>query len=1024
MRFRLCAVFLSFLAVLGCSKSEDGGSIPIIVDFLPSQANVTPGGSTLLVANYLGGTATVDQGVGPIASGVPISVTPGKTTTYTLTLVGSKGDTALAKATVTVGARSLAIAPMQVTLPTGGTRAFTALATGLSSNEVTWYAEQGSIDAAGNHTAPTTTGTYLVSATSTVDKTLCAKAVVTVVATIPVVVGPVTPAAPILTVGAAATFSASATGGVTNALTWSASGGTMNAATGAWTAPATPGSVTITATSVENPRASASTTVSVVAAPVITAFTVTPGTLAFGASTTVTGTFANGTGLVDQGVGAVTSGVGKPSGALTANRTFTLTVTNAAGTSVSQTATVTVTPIAVGPLAPAAPTVSVGAVRTFTTGVTGGVSNSVTWSASAGTINPSTGQWTAPATPQTVTIQATSVEDPTQSSSTTATVVALPVISTLTLTDIGGAGPFWVFNSTFAGGTGVLDRGVGAISSGVQLPLGGTPLDVYTLTVTNAAGDVVTRTVSAVQIQIESPTDPASVLPGGKVSVLTSVFNATDASVTFSASAGSITPAGDFTAPLGVRTCTITVTSVADPTKSLPLTVNVTPLVYPQSQVVAPGASFIFRAASLGLANPAVTWSLNPALGGSVSPEGVFTSNGTTGTFTITATSVANPTISADAFITVQPSFIYSQAVSATTGTPITSRRTQVPLVRTLSDLVLASGGLSGGVPIASLEIFNPSGQFWSVSGAALATPRSRHTATLLPTGKILLAGGRDAGGNPLASAEIYDPLLDVMDPAPGLMVNAREDHTATLMRDGRVLLAGGRGNLATPDTLATLEIFDPVTNTFAAVATPMAEARVGHAAEVLLDGRVFLGGGSRDGSDSNLSASADLFDATSGTLVPAAGAMSSGRRNMGLALGADGQLSLLGGVFTPSVPIVSSGGHRFNPTTTTFSTLTSAMSSPRNRPLVTILADGQAVALGGSSDLGATGDASGTAPINTLDVYNPLTTAFPVLGTNIPAVGFDAVTGRCILLYDGTVLVVGDRLNGAGSPVGSVVYQ
>ena len=53
----------------------------------------------------------------------------------------------------------------------------------------------------------------------------------------------------------------------------------------------------------------------------------------------------------------------------------------------------------------------VGAAATFSADVTGAFSNkNVTWSASAGTINPTTGQFTAPAAAQTVTITATSVE--------------------------------------------------------------------------------------------------------------------------------------------------------------------------------------------------------------------------------------------------------------------------------------------------------------------------------------------------------------------------------------------------------------------------------------------------------------------------------------------------------------------------------------------------------------------------------------------------------------------------------------
>ncbi|HEX2568945.1 MAG TPA: FG-GAP-like repeat-containing protein [Polyangia bacterium] len=78
------------------------------------------------------------------------------------------------------------------------------------------------------------------------------------------------PSAATLLVGASQRFTATVTGLDNAAVTWRASGGAI-AADGRYTAPATPGDVTVTATSVADPTRSASVTVHVVAVPPLAA---------------------------------------------------------------------------------------------------------------------------------------------------------------------------------------------------------------------------------------------------------------------------------------------------------------------------------------------------------------------------------------------------------------------------------------------------------------------------------------------------------------------------------------------------------------------------------------------------------------------------------------------------------------------------------------------------------------------------------------------------------------------------------
>src|SRR5690242_16213758 len=66
---------------------------------------------------------------------------------------------------------SISVSPTSVSLQVGATQQFSATMAGLSSSTVTWTATGGTISSSGVYTAPSTAGSYTVTATSTADST-------------------------------------------------------------------------------------------------------------------------------------------------------------------------------------------------------------------------------------------------------------------------------------------------------------------------------------------------------------------------------------------------------------------------------------------------------------------------------------------------------------------------------------------------------------------------------------------------------------------------------------------------------------------------------------------------------------------------------------------------------------------------------------------------------------------------------------------------------------------------------------
>jgi hypothetical protein len=223
--------------------------------------------------------------------------------------------------------------------------------------------------------------------------------------------------------------------------------------------------------------------------------------------------------------------------------------------------------------------------------------------------------------------------------------------------------------------------------------------------------------------------------------------------------------------------------------------------------------------------------------------------------------------------------------------------------------LIVGGWGVDAeGVPVLPSvgQVYDPATGTFTPTRGGLTTPRYNHTATLLADGRVLIAGGAGADFNAvqpeLASAEIFDPVTGMFSPT-ATMSTPREMHTATLLADGRVLLTGGAISRETSST-PTAEVFDPAAGTFVPVGS-MREARTQHAATALEDGRVLVVGGSGRAAGPPTEtplASAELFDPTTGTFA-AAGRLATERTGPGALRLSDGRVLIVGGTNSYGTP-------------------------------------------------------------------------------------------------------------------------
>jgi hypothetical protein len=166
-----------------------------------------------------------------------------------------------------------------------------------------------------------------------------------------------------------------------------------------------------------------------------------------------------------------------------------------------------------------------------------------------------------------------------------------------------------------------------------------------------------------------SPTS-ASLQTGQQTQFTAKVSGATNIAVTWTATGGTFTSGGQYTAPSVAGNYTITATSVADSSKSASAVVTVSQAsqisisISPVTASVQSGRQQQFTAYLSNTSNTAVTWS---ASGGTITTSGLFTAPSTAGTYTVTAVSVADGTKTASATVSVSAPPAIAVSISPTT---------------------------------------------------------------------------------------------------------------------------------------------------------------------------------------------------------------------------------------------------------------------------------------------------------------------------------------------------------------------
>lgn len=568
---------------------------PAATSLTAAATTITAGGSTTLTPIFgAGQTAVIMPGNLPATSGVPLTVSPASTTTYTLTVTNEGGaqTTGTAQVTVIAAPAIVSFGASAVTVPAGGSFTLSFSSTG-GAGQITSPGLGRPLAASGTGQAAVAAPTAAAPVTYLLTVTNAAGTAVSQAITIQVT--PL-PAAALTFAGGATALTVAAHADVTLEPVFTGGAGSLDGAAVASGAAITISNLvasttfTLTVTSAGGAVATASVTATVQAA--IDSFTASQLYFKQGTSPQIAltaqfeGSGASGDAPATvNGTLAISSGV-PLTVTPTQTTTYTLAVT---GTGANNTATraltVTALPAPAAALAEDAATITLGQSVTLTpvfdgAGVLTNDRDSSALSATSGAALT-----LSPASSTVYTLTAKNLAGDTATASQTVLVVAAPSIASFSATPpIISAGGASALAATFAGGTASLDHGA-ALG-----PVSPAATTTYTLTVTNAATAPASVSAQATVTVVPLPSITSFTAPGNLTAIILTSGGSTTLTPSFASGAGAIsndanatvTPAsngvGFSTGALtSSRTYALTVTNAAGASTTATVLVEVVP---------------------------------------------------------------------------------------------------------------------------------------------------------------------------------------------------------------------------------------------------------------------------------------------------------------------------------------------------------------------------------------------------------------------------------------------------------------